>query len=135
MDEVHQNVFGWAYVTHRPDGQVNIDQSGDFVDDVEELERAAYDFVMNSRRGDADHDEVQVAVLIESMVFTPEKLAALGVSTDFRLAGWWVGFHVFDPVVWDRVVSGELKMFSISGTWTETPIDASYVPRPLSRTD
>ena len=33
MDNEQQMVFGWAYVTHDAQGQVNIDKSGDFFDD------------------------------------------------------------------------------------------------------
>lgn len=29
--------------------------------------------------------------------------------------GWWIGFRVTDPDVWDKVKSGEYPMFSIEG--------------------
>ena len=77
-DPVQRNVFGWAYITHDKDGVVNIDKSGDFVDDPEELEKGAYDYVLHSRKGDADHTNVQGGTLIESIVFTPEKIEKMG---------------------------------------------------------
>lgn len=120
IDHSQQNVFGWAYVTHDRFGHINYDRSGDFVDDTEVIERAAYAFVTNSRSGDVDHNEDRVSTLIESVVFTPEKAAAMGLPINTVPAGWWVGFHVHDPSVWARVESGELRAFSIAGEWTAT---------------
>lgn len=38
-DEEQQVVYGWAYVTHDQNGKVVVDESGDFVDEVEEIEK------------------------------------------------------------------------------------------------
>lgn len=121
IDRVMQNVFGWAYVTHLEDGTVNVDHSGDFVDDVGELEGAAYDFVLHSRVGDTDHQAVQTASLIESFVLTPAKRAALGMPSGATVTGWWVGFHITDPRTWQRVQDGDLLAFSIAGRWRRVP--------------
>jgi len=29
--------------------------------------------------------------------------------------GWWIGFQITDEDVWQKVVSGDLKAFSIGG--------------------
>ena len=115
MDAAQQNVFGWAYVTHNENGEVNIDKSGDFVDDPQEIEKGAYDYVLHSRKGDADHTNIQGGTMIESMVFTPEKIEKMGLPAGVLPTGWWLGFHVDDKATWDRVENGELKAFSVHG--------------------
>ncbi|MCI8806493.1 MAG: hypothetical protein HFE59_11595, partial [Clostridiales bacterium] len=30
--------------------------------------------------------------------------------------GWWVGFHIDDAEVWEKIKNGEYRMFSIEGT-------------------
>lgn len=115
IDKAEQNVFGWAYVTHDTEGNVNIDKSGDFVDAVEEIEKSAYNFVLNSRQGDAMHTNVKSSTMIESMVFTPAKIEKMGLPAGSVPLGWWLGFHVEDPDVWDRVEKGELVSFSVHG--------------------
>lgn len=62
------------------------------------------------------HERGGCAVLIESMVFTPEKCAALGISEGTLPVGWFIGFKVTDEDVWKKVKSGEYPMFSIEGT-------------------
>lgn len=110
-----QLAFGWAYVAD-DNGQVVVDHSGDFVDEVAlpDLEKAAYDYVLESREGDEMHvTTTGVAKLVESVLVTPEKLAAMGL--DGARTGWWVGFKVQDPEVWAKVKSGEYPQFSIRG--------------------
>jgi hypothetical protein len=66
--------------------------------------------------------------LVESMVFTPEKLRAMATDTvtgEVDHEGlevlkrlfpprWWVGYKL-DPDAFDGVVSGKYTMFSIAG--------------------
>lgn len=122
-DEDTRNVFGWAYVTHDLEGNVNVDKSGDFIDEVTEIEKSAYDFVLNSRQGDADHTNVKGATLVESMVFTPEKIEKMGLAAGSVPLGWWIGFHVEDDATWDRVKKGELRAFSIHGKGTRAKVE------------
>lgn len=122
-DSAKQHVFGWAYVTHSADGTVNIDKSGDFIDAVEEIEKSAYDFVLNSRQSDADHTNVKGGNLIESIVFTPEKIEKMGLPEGSVPLGWWLGFHIEDEATWSRVAKGELAAFSIHGQGTRTKVD------------
>ena len=100
------------------------DLQGDQIEQAD-LEKAAYDFVLTSREGDVNHDEVVHSHLVESFVVTDEKLELMGLDEASRAAvnkGWWLGFQVSDPVM-DRVESGELAMFSIGGTATRTSLD------------
>lgn len=122
-DKAQQIVFGWAYVTHDTEGQVNIDKSGDFIDTVEEIEKSAYDFVLNSRSSDADHTNVKGGTLVESIVFTPEKIEKMGLPVGSVPYGWWLGFKIEDDATWARVEKGELRAFSIHGSGTRTKVD------------
>jgi hypothetical protein len=80
--------------------------------------------VIESREGDAMHDQKPVSTLVESFVVTPEKLDLLlkamghadGAPKDFKGVGAWVGYKVHDAAVWKRVKDGELRAFSIEGT-------------------
>jgi len=93
-----------------------VDLQGDIVP-MEELEAAAYNFVLHSRTGDVDHSEVQHAVLVESFLATDEKLALMGLDEDMRARvnkGWWLGYLVDDETM-DAVERGDLEMFSIGG--------------------
>lgn len=121
-DPAKQHVFGWAYVTHDKAGDLNIDKSGDFADDIEEIEKAAYDYVLSSRAGDADHTNVKGAEMIESLVFTPEKIEKMGLPAGSIPLGWWVGFHVQDEGTWKRVEKGELTSFSVHGSGVRTKV-------------
>lgn len=118
FDNDKRNVFGWAYVSHDRDGNVIVDKSGEFIDDVEELESAAYDFVLKSRQTDADHKSETVGTMVESIVFTPEKIEKMGIPQGVMPLGWWVGFHIDDDEVWKSVRNGDRRAFSIHGTGT-----------------
>lgn len=122
-DPAKRHVFGWAYVTHDKNGDLNIDKSGDFIDEVEEIEKAGYDFVLKSRAGDADHTNVKGADMIESIVFTPEKIEKMGLPAGSVPVGWWLGFKVHDDATWARVESGELRAFSIHGKGTRAKVE------------
>jgi hypothetical protein len=127
FDTDKQLVFGWAYVSHDADGNVVVDKSGEFIDDYGELEEAAYLFVEKSRVGGDSHARItseigtddsakKVGTMVESMVFTPEKIAKMGLPPGVLPTGWWVGFKVEDPEVWKAVKRGERPAFSIHGS-------------------
>ena len=71
------------------------------------------------------HERDGVGHIVESMVFTPEKIEKLGLKPDAMPIGWWVGFKVEDDEVWEGVKSGLYKMFSIRGTGIREPIGAT----------
>lgn len=123
-DPAKRLVFGWAYVSKDRDGKQVVDKSGDFVDDVEEIEKAAYKFVLDSRAGDADHTNVKGAEMVESIVFTEDKIEKLGLPVGSLPLGWWVGFKVHDDKTWERVEKGELVMFSVHGSGTRTSVSS-----------
>ncbi len=113
-DEKHL-AFGWANVAIRTDGEVIEDWQKDIVE-PEELENAAYNFVLLYREGGEMHERGGAAVLVESVVFTEEKMAAMGIPAGTLPVGWWIGFKVIDDEVWEKVKDGTYPMFSIEGT-------------------
>jgi hypothetical protein len=110
VDEDQHLVFGWASVASENDQPV-VDSQGDLLDEAT-LEKAAYEFVLSSRRGGVMHRAI-IGKLVESIVFTKEKQKALGI--DLGQAGWFVGFKIDDPLVWQRVKNGDFAGFSIHG--------------------
>jgi len=121
-DTEERLVFGWASVANRQNGDTITDHQGDIVE-IEELESAAYDFVQFFREGSDMHERggLDIAVLIESIVFTPEKLASLGLKEGDLPHGWWVGFRIIDEDVWVKVKDGTYSMFSIEGSARKVP--------------
>lgn len=111
-DDYKNLVFGWASVNVTADGSQVIDHQGHAID-VEDLESAAYDFVVKDYGSGDMHSGEGFGELVESMVFTKEKMDLLGIENIQE--GWWVGFRV-PPEQHKRVRSGERKMFSIEGT-------------------
>lgn len=120
-DDDRRLAFGWAYTSHDKNGVVVVDKSGEFIDDVRELEEAAYGFVKGTRTAGWQHerddkdDPIKVGELVESIVFTKEKIEKMGIPEGVLPVGaWWVGFHV-DEARWPDVKSGRVSSFSISG--------------------
>jgi hypothetical protein len=110
-----QQVFGWASVAVRASGEEVVDWQEDIIE-IGELEQAAYEYALNVRTAGEMHEGGGIVQLIESVVFTKEKAAAMGIPTETLPEGWWIGFHIFDDDVWEKVKTGEYSMFSIEGT-------------------
>ena len=108
-DDEKMLAFGWANVSMSVDGGV-----ADIIE-PEELENAAYEYVLLYREGGEMHERGGVAVLIESVVFTEEKMQAMGIPAGTLPVGWWIGFKITDKDVWEKVKNGTYQMFSIEG--------------------
>ena len=113
-DDDKMIAFGWANVAITANGEQVTDLQEDVVD-PEILEQAAYNFVELYREAGEMHERGGCGVLIESVVFTKEKMAAMGIPEGTVPEGWWIGFKVTDPDVWEKVKAGEYPMFSIEG--------------------
>lgn len=113
-DDDKMLAFGWANVSITADGELIEDYQEDIIE-PEELESAAYKFAELYREGGEMHERGGAAVLIESVVFTEEKMKAMGIPERTLPVGWWIGFKVLDEDVWEKVKSGEYPMFSIEG--------------------
>lgn len=113
-DDEKMIAFGWANVSMRVDGELIEDWQADIIE-PEELENAAYEYVLLYREGGEMHERGGAAVLIESVVFTEEKMQAMGIPAGTLPVGWWIGFKVTDKDVWEKVKDGTYPMFSIEG--------------------
>ena len=107
--------FGWASVAIAENGETLERLAGRHHRALLELESAAYKFVDLYREGGEMHERGGVAYLIESVVFTEEKMAAMGIPEGTLPVGWWIGFQVTDADVWEKVKDGTYSMFSIEG--------------------
>lgn len=128
IDPVEQLVFGYANVSIAKSGKLITDLQNDQIPPAE-LEKGAYDYVLHAREADEQHEGPPIGHLVESMVFTPEKLQALAMDPVSKRIDqedlavlqrlfpcrWWVGFKI-DKSVFAKVQSGELTMFSIAGS-------------------
>jgi len=125
FDNDQRLVFGWANIIKDEDGEVYVDSQGDFIDDIGELEKAAYDYVLHSRNGAEMHINQNVARVVESFVVTPDKLEALGLvsKSDNIPAGWWIGFKVDNDDVWEKVKDGSYTGFSVHGKGKRELVD------------
>jgi hypothetical protein len=115
VDEDKRLVFGWANISVTVDGKLVEDYQEDMIDPAV-LEEAAYKFAELYRDGGEMHERTGTAVMVESVMLTAEKQAAMGIPAGTLPVGWWIGFRVTDDDVWNKVKSGEYSMFSIGGT-------------------
>lgn len=131
LDEDKRLAFGWASVVE-VNGLPVVDRQGDYIG-IDDLEDAAYVYVEKSRVGGSMHRRSghvekgedrphHVADLVESIVFTPEKIAKMGLPSDFPV-GWWVGYRYFDDDAWADIKEGRHTGFSIHGKGIRKNID------------
>lgn len=115
-DDDKRLIFGWASVAIKVDGEQVVDHQNDMVD-PEDLEEAVYEYVLNFRDGGEEHISSlrKKARMVESCMFTKEKMKAMGIPEGIVPEGWWIGFYVDDDVAWEKVKNGTYQMFSIEG--------------------
>ena len=116
-------VFGFFSINKVGEDLVE-DRQQDLIE-THELEKAAYDFVLNARIAGEGHFRKGVGSLVESMMFTYDKQEAiLKTLTDMGIKdatfslgieGWWGGFQITDDEVLDKIEKGEYPMFSVGG--------------------
>lgn len=114
VDALRQYVFGWASVAVAKGGAQVEDLQGDLLD-PEDLEDAAYQFALKFRGAGEMHEGDTIGQLIESVVFTPDKLEAMGLAPDALPQALWVGFHIPDAAIFAKVQDGTYGGFSIQG--------------------
>ena len=114
VQEDQRLVFGWLYVSRKADGTQVVDHSQEIVR-PEVLEKASYGFVLESRKQGEMHVKIGVGRLVECIVFTPEKRAAMRIPDGIVPDGIWVGFKVDDDDVWQKIKDGTYTMFSFGG--------------------
>lgn len=116
-DDEKRQIFGWASVAVTEEGEQVEDWQGDMID-PEDLEQAAYEYMLLFGNGGEMHDNPThiVSKVIESVVFTEDKLKAMGIPEGTLPLGWWIGFQIQDDDVWEKIKNGTYSMFSIEGT-------------------
>jgi hypothetical protein len=128
-DSERRQAFGWASVVE-VNGEPVVDLQGDFVT-PDEIEKAAYSYVIKSRVGGHQHrrtddvhkdEPVKVGEMIESFVVTDEKVAKMGLPESMP-RGWWVGFQYDDDDTWNKVKNREVTGFSIHGRGKRSPVE------------
>lgn len=123
VDPDQMLIFGWASVVMR-DGKDVVDKQDDRIS-VEDIEKAAYDFVLYSRQHGDMHFRKGTGRMVESMVFTPEKaekgLIGLDPETGEQLFGWFTGWKIDEPSVWAAHKRGERPELSIGGKGERVP--------------
>jgi hypothetical protein len=116
IDVERQLLFGWASVSIAADGNLVEDAHGHTIDPLE-LEDAVYLFVRcGGMMGGVEHQYMYAGTIVESMVFTKEKMAKMGIPEGTLPQGWWIGMYVYDKEIFEFVKSGVLPMLSIAGT-------------------
>lgn len=127
LNDAERLVFGYANVSVAKGGKIITDLQGDRISPAE-LEKGAYEYVLTARGIDEMHEGDLKGQLVESIVFTPEKLTvmacdpatgevdheALAVLKRIFPPRWWVGYKL-EPEAYAKVRSGEYAMFSIAG--------------------
>jgi hypothetical protein len=128
MDTDKRQVFGWASIVSI-DGEPVVDKQGDWMD-PEDIEKAAYKYVVESRKGGHQHKReldgapFHASDMIESFVITPEKIEKMHLPPETP-CGWWVGYKVNDEEAWQKVKKGEVTGFSIHGRGKRRPMEAN----------
>ena len=107
-------VSGWANVAVQPDGTPPLDWQDDIIR-PEVLERAAINFMMDYRGSGVMHEGEVKGIVVESIVFTKAKQAAIGIPEGVIPEGWFITVKVLDPSVFEQVKNGIYRMFSIQG--------------------
>lgn len=108
-------VSGWANVAKNADGSIPLDWQGDIIA-PSELEDAAVDFMLKYRESGEMHQGDAVGTVVESIVLTKDKQAAMGIPEGIVPEGWFITVKVSDESVLAKIKDGTYKMFSIQGT-------------------
>lgn len=123
ISDEKKQVFGWASISQewakKDDGAFVLSDLVDTQEDMidpDDLEEMAYKFTKMYREGGEMHIRKKCATMVESMVFTLEKQAALGIPEGIVPVGWWIGFEISDDSVWENVKKGTYRAFSIEGS-------------------
>lgn len=110
-----QVVYGWLSVAFDKAGNQIVDADNDIIE-IDDLEKAAIDFALNSRKAGENHERVEgVGRMVASLVTSPQIQKVMGIPEGYVPQGWLIGFKVDDPDVWDKVKKGIYSGFSVGG--------------------
>lgn len=127
-DQAQQIVYGWAGQYMTADGKPIEDLQGDVLE-PEDIQKAAEQFVLNYGESGIHHEGKSVGKIVASLVTTNDIVKAFFPDSLGRVpVGWIIGVYYPDKKVFDRVVSGELPMFSVQGNADRFPDDGQQAP-------
>lgn len=107
-------VSGWANIAVQADGSLPLDWQDDVILPAD-LEKAAVSFMLEYRSSGVMHEGDSMGIVVESIVFTKEKQAAIGIPEGCVPEGWFITVKVLNTEVFKQVKEGKYKMFSIQG--------------------
>lgn len=113
-NEFEKLVSGWASIAKNADGSLPLDWHDDIIT-AEVLEKAAINFMLEYRDSGEMHKGESKGTVVESIVFTKQKMEAIGIPEGTIPEGWFITVKIHDDEVFKKVVDGEYKMFSIQG--------------------
>jgi len=116
-DDDNNLVFGWGYVAIKKNGKQVIDWSEDRIEPehIKDLEMAVYGFNVGGRKSGIRHGTPARGYLIESMMFTKEKLEKMKVPEGTLPEGVWLGFWFPDDKDYKFIKKMKSPMFSMEG--------------------
>lgn len=126
-DKKEQIVYGWASPVSEF-GTSIIDKQGDVLD-IDDVRKAAHDFMLNSRSGGSMHKDIGIdkASVVESVVLSTELQKALGIDMPYE--GWFIGVKIHDNAVWKKIEDGEYTGFSIGGSGVREAMEEETVEK------
>ena len=118
FDDENNLIFGWGYVAIKKDGQQVIDFSKERVteENMKDLELAVYGFNVGGRRSGFGHQGPARGYLVESMVFTKEKMIKMEITEDSLPQAVWLGFWFPNDEDYDFIKKMKSPMFSMEGS-------------------
>lgn len=129
VDEAQRRVYGWASIARKADGSLPHDSQGDVIDTPEALrawENAAYEFLPAAATADDMHVDFGVAKIVGGLVFTPDLSKSLGIPDGIMPTGFLIVVDIpkteRGDALWQDVVTGKRKMFSIVASVVREPL-------------
>jgi len=114
IDKQKQIVYGVFLVPEKPD------HDGDVIS-VDDIEKVAHEFLVEYRTIDEMHKNIIKAEIVESSIAWEDGLNYYG--TELEKGTWFGAIKIHDTEVWDKVLSGEYKAFSVRISGVRTPIE------------
>lgn len=114
LDKQKQIVYGVFLVPEKAD------HDGDVISE-EDIEKVAHDFLVEYRAIDEMHKNIVAAEIVESGIAWEDKLDYYGKK--LKKGTWFGAIKIMDKDVWEKVLSGEYKAFSVRIAGVREPIE------------
>jgi hypothetical protein len=114
-------VFGWGIICTEG-GEPYVDLQDEYIP-VDEMLKAATDFMLHSRATDDMHDEVARGVTVHSMPMTQDIAEAFEMTT--KREGWMIAVDPGDDEILQKFRDGTYTGFSIGGVAARVPMETA----------